>query len=191
MDSGGPDRPEGAAPRKNRFTSRPFVVRATVIFVAINALAVIALSTKGSAGPDSCGGGFSGYSGGGCVSDLTLVNVDAPDPVKVTGRLFYLVEVTNNGPDTAFNLEISDLLSPGLQVDWVLMPQDPYGYCSIQGREVFCNFYDVLDHQKVAITIVVRPPLAGTIKNVASVTSSNEDPHPANNTATQRTRVNG
>jgi uncharacterized protein DUF11 len=163
-----------------------------VIFVVINALAVIALSTSGSAGPDSCGGGFSGYSGGGgCTSDLSLVNIDAPDPVERTGRLFYLVEVTNKGPDNAFNVEISVLLSPGLQVDWVLTPEDPYGNCSTQGREVFCNFYDVADHQKVAINIVVRPPLAGTLKTVATVSSSSEDPNPKNNDATQRTTVHG
>src|SRR5207249_3732957 len=86
---GGDGSPEGLS-RKKRFR-QSWVFRATLIFVAINMLGVIALASRGSARPDSCGGGFSGYSGGGgCVSDLNVKSFDAPDPVQVKNRLYYL-----------------------------------------------------------------------------------------------------
>lgn len=180
---------EGTTPDP-RPRGRSWVLRATLVFVVINALGVVVLTRSGSARPNSCSGGFSGYSGGGgCTSDLAVVSVDAPDPVASKGRLFYLAEVTNKGPDTAFNVTISQLLPPGLQVDWVLTPEDPYGSCSLQGRTVFCTFYDIMVHQKVGMTVIVRPPSPGTLTTKVTVTSSNDDPDPSNNTARQTTTV--
>ncbi len=189
--SGGGDGSGEGVSRKKRLR-QSWVFRATLIFVAINMLGVIALASRGSARPDSCGGGFSGYSGGGgCVSDLNVKSFDAPDPVQVKNRLYYLAEATNKGPDEAFNVTLSELLPAGLQVDWVLTPEDPYGNCSIQGRTVFCNFYEVAVHQKVAVSVVVRPAVPGTLNTRVSVTSNNDDPHPGDNSAQQQTTVTG
>ena len=191
MEEVGTDQPttEGT-PRKRR---RPWILRATLVFVLINALAVVALATRGSAHPDSCGGGFSGYSGGGgqCSSDMKLIYPDSPDPVALHGRLFYLAEGTNLGPDEAYDVQVSVHLPPGMQIDWVLTPGDPYGYCSTEGQNVFCTFYDVRAHQKVAVSMVIRPSYAGTIRTFATISSNNADPNQKNNTAHQSTRVTG
>lgn len=162
---------------------------ATVIFLVVNAAVIAALATTGAPKGKSCGG-FSGYSGDQtCTSDLSVTNIDAPDPSNVAGHLFYLVEVENKGPDDTFLVSISDALSPTLSIDWVLLPSDPYGYCSTQGHNLFCTFYDLAVHQKAAITIVVRPIVQGTVKNVAEASSENFDPNPGNNSRTQRTQI--
>lgn len=180
---------DGSTPQK-RSPKRSWVLRATLVFVLVNAAGVLILTQSGSTKPSSCSGGFSGYSGGGgCTSDLSIVSVDAPDPVASKSRLFYLSEVTNKGPDAAFNVTISQLLPAGLQVDWVLTPEDPYGNCSLQGRTVFCTFYDLAVHQKIGVTVIVRPSSPGTLTTKVTVTSSNDDPVLSNNAAKQTTTV--
>ena len=56
---------------------------------------------------------------------------------------------------------------------------------------MFCTFYELLDHQKAAVTIVVRPPNGGSLTNTATVSSFNFDPNPRNNQAKQHTTVTG
>ncbi len=44
-------------------------------------------------------------------ADLSVVKTDSPDPVTVGNNLTYTIVVTNNGPDTATNVTLDDLLS--------------------------------------------------------------------------------
>jgi uncharacterized repeat protein (TIGR01451 family) len=44
-------------------------------------------------------------------ADLSVVKSDSPDPVTVGQNLTYTIVVTNNGPDTAENVTLDDLLS--------------------------------------------------------------------------------
>lgn len=192
----GHDELPGSDPPRKRFAlrarSRRWVFLSTVVFLVANAVVIVSLSTLGSASGKSCGG-FSGYSGGGgdCVSDLSVSNIDVPDPARVGGYLMYLIEVENKGPDEAFLVELTDVLPGTLPIEWIMTPGSPYGYCSSQGRSVFCTFYDVAVHEKAAITLVTRPILPGTVKNTAIASSSSQDPNPANNTRVQKTQVNG
>lgn len=191
--SRGPD--EGDIPRRHlRFgsISKRWLVLATAGFLLGNAIVITLLSgVSGARGKQSCVG-FSGYSGGSeCVSDLNLTNLDAPDPTTVGGHLFYLIEVQNKGPDDASNVQIDDHLPVGLQIDWIMLPESPYGFCSIQGRAVFCTFYSLSQYEKAAITIVTRPIIPGVVKNTATTSSSSRDPNPRNNKRTQQTTING
>ena len=183
-EHGGPPAPE---PKPRRWS---WLVKGTILFVAINALGVGVLAAHGAAKPNGFCGGFSGYSGGGggCATDLSIAAFDAPDPVGVHGRLFYLIEVTNKGPSGAGSIEIQDKLPGSFRVDWVLS-SERYSECSVQGSAVFCEFFGLSEHQKAAVTIVARPNQAGQFTNVASVSGFGNDPNPANNKATVRTTV--
>lgn len=166
-----------------------WVVMATIVFLMANAIVIAVIATTGAAKVRSCGG-FSGYSGGGgCTSDLNLTNIDAPDPIKVGGHLFYLVEVENKGPDAAFSVELTDQLPATAVIEWIMLPDSPYGSCSAQGRSVFCTFYELSFHESAAVTIVTRPILAGSVKNTATVSASSFDPNTRNNSRTQVTTV--
>lgn len=193
MDSSGHgDLPDANPPRKRfdfRVLSRRWAVMATIAFLLANAIVIALIATTGAAKVRSCGG-FSGYSGGGgCTSDLNLTNIDAPDPVKVGGRLFYLIEVENKGPDSAFSVQLTDQLPATTVIDWIMLPDSPYGFCSAQGRSVFCTFYEIAVHESAAITIVTRPILAGSVKNTAAASSSSFDPNTRNNARTQATTI--
>src|SRR5205809_524254 len=107
MDDAGTE--SGALPPAPRPRRRSWLVKGTVLFVAMNALAVGALAARSAAKPNgSCGGGFSGYSGGGggCQADLSIAVFPAPNPVAVHGRLFYLLEVTNSSPNDVGQIEV-------------------------------------------------------------------------------------
>jgi uncharacterized repeat protein (TIGR01451 family) len=188
-----PERPE---PRRSMFTvrRRHQILIATVMFLVVNAVAVAAFAAVRMSPEGSCGGGFSGFSGGDCSADLALTKIDAPDPVRQGGRLFYLIEVLNRGPGDAFDVEIADRVPVGMEIVWVMVPasSDPYGgnaSCQVQGQAVFCNFYTVPQFHRAAVTIVTRPLARGTFSNVASVSSRTRDPNPSNNKATQQSTV--
>lgn len=162
-------------------------------FVLVNGLAVVFLANTGSAQSGCDGGGFSGSGSGGsgikCRANLVVTNIDAPDPVKRGGRLFYLVEIENRGPDAAGFIHVEDRLPDAMVVQWVMTSPRPYGSCSVQGRGLFCYFYGLQVYQKAAITIVLEPIRAGTYRNVAQAYGEATDPHPENNRASQATTV--
>ncbi len=204
--SGTDDAGSAPPPEPHRFSVRRLrgrsVVVATVLFVLVNAVAVVALAGIGAAKTRGGGcGGFSGYGGssggsssggGGCEADLSIALIESPNPVHVGRRVFYLVEVTNRGPDEAFRITVQDFLPSGVQVDWVMLPDESYGYCNQQGRVVTCTFYYLERHEKAGVVIVVRPFLPGTLNDVATVSLSFEsDPNMSNNTATTKTTVKG
>ncbi len=176
--------PEGPLPRRRRR-----ILGATIAFVVLNLLVVGTLAAKGAVTGSTCGGGFSGYSGGGsCTVDLAITKYDAPDPVRVHGRLFYFLEVTNNGPSDVGYLEVQDRVPGSFRIDWVMQSQR-YGGCSVQANLVFCEFYYLPMRQKVAVSIVVRPNLAGRFKNVATVDFGGTDSNPGNDRSAVFTTV--
>jgi Domain of unknown function DUF11 len=182
----------GAPPPGPRRRRRSWLLKGTVLFVAVNVLGIGALAARSAARPDgSCGGGFSGYSGGGgdCRVDVSITNVDVPDPVAVHGRLVYLLEVTNNSSFDIGQVEVQDKLPASFRVDWVLPSSRPYSDCSVQANAVFCDFYGFSAHQKAAVAIVARPNNPGRFTSVATASGFFTDPRPGNNRAVARTTV--
>jgi uncharacterized repeat protein (TIGR01451 family) len=189
----GTDRPDAGSRRRFGRLTKRWVVTGTAVFVAVNAVVVLGLAASGSAkGRQFCGGGGSGGSGSSgptCEADLSISQSDAPDPVRVGSRLFYFIQVKNGGPNATFDVTISDHLPANLELDWVMTPYNAYSDCQVQGRQIFCDFYDLRVHQRAAITIVVKPLVAGTDRNVARVSSEVPDPNTANNSVTETTKV--
>src|SRR5712692_9643009 len=114
--------------------------------------------------------------------------IGSPAAVPVQGRIFYLMEITNNGPDPAGSAQVLVHVPHGVEVDWFMASQQ--GYCEYQSLVVSCFFYGGLQaHQRIAATVVIRAPAAGTIKATGTVTSGTPDPNPANNSGTAKTKV--
>jgi uncharacterized repeat protein (TIGR01451 family) len=119
-------------------------------------------------------------------ADLMLVISDSPDPAAVGSNLTYTVTVTNNGPDMATGVVITDTLPSG--VTFVSSTSDPGG-CS--GTEtVTCNLGDMSSGAGAAVTLVITPTAAGTLSNLAEVSSGVSDPDTANNSAAEDSTVN-
>jgi uncharacterized repeat protein (TIGR01451 family) len=116
--------------------------------------------------------------------DLSLVQSDLPDPVKVGGDLTYAIEVTNEGFDAAPGVVLSDRLPTG-----VAFASAPTG-CSHSFGKVTCNLGTIAKGTTVARTIVVEQAAADTITNTASVESAAQEiTFTANNADRERTEV--
>jgi uncharacterized repeat protein (TIGR01451 family) len=130
--------------------------------------------------------------GGGQVSlterpaDLSIAKGDAPDPVTEGRDLTYTLTVTNNGPNPATGVTVTDDLPGDLAARSSSASQ---GSCS-GTTTVTCSLGDLASGASATVTIVIRPGSPGTITNTARVSGNQPDPNLANNSATQATTVN-
>jgi uncharacterized repeat protein (TIGR01451 family) len=119
-------------------------------------------------------------------SDLSVTKTDSPDPVTVGNNLTYTVTITNNGPDAATGVTLTDTLPGGVTVVSIYSTN---GACSLASGTVTCNFDPMANGAVVTVTIVVTPNTPGGITNTATVAGNETDPNTANNTATAVTTV--
>ncbi len=120
-------------------------------------------------------------------TDLRISKTDTPDPVSAGQQLTYNISVTNDGPTTADDVTVTDVLPAGV----TFLSSAPA--CTNAAGTLTCELGEILPGQTVPITIQVQIPSnfgGGTITNTASVIAANQfDPNPGNNTATAVTTV--
>ena len=122
------------------------------------------------------------------AADLQIVKTDSQDPATINGSLGYMLDITNNGPDDALNVVVTDTL-PGTVTYQSATPSQ--GSCSESGGTVTCNLGTIANGGTAEVNILVTaPPTPGTITNTASVTSDSDDPDPSNNTDSEDTQIN-
>jgi hypothetical protein len=180
---------------------RRWVLAATGAIVAVNILALVVLVNVGAAkvqGP--CGGGgsgysgFSGYSGPGCTADLSVRIFESQDPIAVGSRLFYLIQITNKGPDSAQLVEAEVSIPTNVKFDWAASAG---GFCFgvLPGATtVRCTFADLIlsSGSTVAVIVEMRPQEVGTVREMARAsTDAADDPNTSNNAARAKTTVTG
>ena len=118
-------------------------------------------------------------------ADLAVALVDAPDPVTVGNNLTYTLTVTNNGPNDATGVTLTDTLPTGVSFGSVASSQ---GTCS-RIDTVSCNLGSLMNGATATVTLVVTPTTAGPLTNTASVSGNETDPTTSNNTASATTTV--
>jgi uncharacterized repeat protein (TIGR01451 family) len=116
-------------------------------------------------------------------TELALTKSDSVDPVPLGDNLTYTIQVTNNGPEDATGVTVTDVL-PG-SVTFVSASPG----CSESAGTVTCDIGNLDASASVSLEIVVTTNTAGTISNTATVTGNESDPFPANNTDTEDTVV--
>ena len=124
-------------------------------------------------------------------ADLTIFKVDAPDPVPAGGTLVYTLEVTNDGPGQASDIEVKDTLPPGV----TYINDDCSGTVALP--TVTCALFDLAptDNKIITIEVQVDADLVDTtgsasLSNEAEVTSlTTPDPDTNNNSAIELTEV--
>jgi uncharacterized repeat protein (TIGR01451 family) len=119
-------------------------------------------------------------------ADLALSLVDAVDPVTQGDNITYSLSVTNNGPDSALNVALTDTLPQGLSFVSAL---PSLGSCFEMGGEVICSLGDIPSGGGAGVELVVTATATGTLTNSASVSSDTADPNSADNSASQDTSV--
>ncbi len=119
------------------------------------------------------------------AADLQLEKSDSADPVWVGGSLIYTIDLTNNGPDDATGVGITDVLP----TDTVFVTASPS--CVHVSGTVTCTVGDLstLGASSVFIEVTVGDPPGGQLTNTATVSATEPDSDPSNNSATETTLV--
>jgi uncharacterized repeat protein (TIGR01451 family) len=128
------------------------------------------------------------------VSDLSLVKTDIPDPVVAGTNLTYTLTATNNGPSTASNVIVRDVLNSNVSIVSVNAtggascnagtPGDPF-------LPTTCAFDSMAPSASETMTIVVtvNSDVLGVIHNDARVSSDTFDDDNSNDFASEDTTV--
>jgi uncharacterized repeat protein (TIGR01451 family) len=120
-------------------------------------------------------------------SEVPTIDTTASQDRAPTGRnLIYTIRVTNNGPDPAEDVTISDQLPPSVEF---VSSTASVGSCGESSGTVPCTVGTMSNGDEVTIDIVVRPTVVGLITNTASLSSVTSDPNPDNNADSESTSV--
>src|SRR5262249_20918390 len=124
---------------------------------------------------------------------------DNPDPVAAGSNLQYTILITNNGPATAQNVVLNDVLPSGPTfVSAQFTGGSLQGTCTQptvgqSGGTFNCTYPQATAGQNSQYTITLNVPsgASGTITNTATVAASNTttDSNPNNNSATATTTI--
>lgn len=119
-------------------------------------------------------------------ADLAITKTASPVQVNAGSTLSYQITVSNNGPDTATNVVVTDTLPAGVTylANTDSCVQGPPGTLT-------CNLGTLAngDTSTFTIQVLVAANLVGTITNTATVTGTQLDPDTSNNTASVSTIV--
>jgi uncharacterized repeat protein (TIGR01451 family) len=104
------------------------------------------------------------------IANLTITKSGSPNPLPLGQNLTYQITVTNNGPDPATNVVLTDTLPP--DVDFIMASTG----CGQTAGVVTCDLGTLAPDSSTTVTIVVKPKNAGSFTNTATVTSTQSTP---------------
>lgn len=121
------------------------------------------------------------------VADLAIAKTASPDPAIPGQNVTYTLRVTNNGPDGAANVVVSDPLPAGLS----FVSASPG--CTQAFGTVTCTVGALASGATTTFAVVaaVASTAGGELVNAAVVSSDDTDPNSANNSSTSRVAVAG
>jgi len=127
-------------------------------------------------------------------TDLSLTIDDKPRPVQKSELLTYSLIVTNIGAD-ATGVTLTDTLPADITFESVTTSQGTCTPTNVFNGNTFtttgvgCVLGNMADGTSANVEIVIRPNVAGTIWNSASVSATEDDPTLSNNSVTRGTLV--
>jgi uncharacterized repeat protein (TIGR01451 family) len=113
------------------------------------------------------------------VADMALTFSSAPNPAVVGAGLVYTINVTNNGPGTAFGVVVTNPLNGITFNSGFASP--PLAVPFVTNGAVVCNLGDLAAGSAVTLTLNLTPPTITTVTNVATVLTVSSDPVSSNN----------
>jgi uncharacterized repeat protein (TIGR01451 family) len=126
-----------------------------------------------------------------CVgeADLEITKSDSPDPVTTGSDLTYTITVTNNGPDAATSVTVTDTLPA--ETTFVSCSSTGGGVCGGSNNNRSISFASLASGQSETVTLVANVDCAladgSQISNTATVSSLTDDPNLMDNSATTTT----
>ena len=114
-------------------------------------------------------------------ADLAIVKTATPSPIGAGGEITWTLTVTNNGPGTALNVEVGDIMPSTVTVTKVSSAQFS---CSNTSNVITCKKASMAVGETGTVTIVTNVPAnsaGGTVTNVGTVESDTRDDNLSNN----------
>jgi uncharacterized repeat protein (TIGR01451 family) len=123
-------------------------------------------------------------------ADVGIVKTDSPDPVGEGQLITYRLTVTNNGPARATNVTVNDPLPATVG----LVSANPsIGSCSnnlpTTPTTINCVLGSLAVGNSQFVDVIVQANVTGTVTNTATVTRTEVDSVPANDSSTATTTV--
>ncbi len=115
-------------------------------------------------------------------ADMAITKTGTPNPVTEGTPLTYTLTVTNNGPASATNVTVADMLPTTVTY---LSTSTTQGTCSEAGGSVTCLLGTMANGGTATISILTLPGTRGVVTNTATVKADQTDPNQLNNTAIQ------
>jgi uncharacterized repeat protein (TIGR01451 family) len=118
-------------------------------------------------------------------ADVGIVKTDSPDPVGVGQFITYRLTVTNNGPAVATNVTTNDPLPATVNF---ISANPSIGSCS-GTTTIVCGLGTLAVGNSQFVDVIVQATVAGTVTNTATVTRTEVDSVPSNDSSTANTTV--
>ena len=103
-------------------------------------------------------------------ASLRLVKTHSPGAPRAGAQITYTLDLTNDGPSAATDVEIDDTVPAGLTVTSVTPAAD----CNVSDHHIHCDFGTVPSGGTRQVTIVadIDPTFSGTLHNEARATTN-------------------
>ena len=118
------------------------------------------------------------------VADVGVTALAAPSPAVVGDPLTFSFTVTNNGPDTASNITLTDVLPPTFT-----SPATPSPECAIANARMTCTFATIPSGSTTTVTLTGRPSAVGSLSTTVTVAGESIDTNPGNDSASATVTV--
>ena len=127
-------------------------------------------------------------------ADLGVTKVNAGPGTAVAGTPFsYTITVTNNGPDTAISVALTDTLPPNTTFTSLNQDTGPTANGSVppvgSSGTVTCGFASLPNGTSAQFTLTITAGNTASVSNTATVSASEFDPNSNNNSATATTTI--
>jgi uncharacterized repeat protein (TIGR01451 family) len=110
-------------------------------------------------------------------ADLSLRASAAPEPIGVGSNLVYSISITNQGPNPASGVTVSNQMPVGLTF------VSATGGVTPSSGGLLWNVGSLTNGAVTNVQVIVQPTVAGKLTNVFQVFADQPDPLPANNSA--------
>ncbi|HEY6167374.1 MAG TPA: PKD domain-containing protein, partial [Verrucomicrobiae bacterium] len=114
------------------------------------------------------------------LSDLGISQTATPNPAFLGGTITFTLAVTNAGPTTATNIQVTNTLPAGIGS---ITSSSSQGTCTTNAGKILCSVGTLTNKGTATVTITVEPLMLGAYTNSASIGSIVVDPSLANNTS--------